>query len=162
MFDAKVMTSYVHGTVINMDACDTLNFMTGLAITVINDVARVHEETNQFDRVVYYSSDEDIMGMISTYVQGVPEAIHSSILQTNGSILLSFVQDIVLNESTRGLYLFYNKRRNTGYAPYDLVVKALDDLHQHWMKYGNEEYKRYSNNYVNRYNAQFLKLIKGE
>ena len=44
MFDTKVVTSYTNGTIINMDANDTLNFLVGLSITVINTVRDTIEE----------------------------------------------------------------------------------------------------------------------
>ena len=44
MFDTKVVTSYTNGTIIHMDANDTLNFLVGLSITVINTVRDTIEE----------------------------------------------------------------------------------------------------------------------
>lgn len=38
MFNTKVTTSYVNGTIICLDENDTLNFLIGLSITVINTV----------------------------------------------------------------------------------------------------------------------------
>ena len=159
MFDTKVSTSYANGTIINLDANDALNFIVGLSITVINTVRDTIEDEDILGRKVTKSCDYDVMYLIEYYNAGVPEAIHSCVLQTNADILLKFVQDVVLNDTTRGLHLFYHNSRRNGKAPYDLVVKALDDIHQYYMKYGTEEYKRNKNNYFNRYNDEFMDLI---
>ena len=93
------------------------------------------------------------------YNSGIPGTIYSCILQSNADILLKFVQDVVLNETVRGLYLFYHKSRMNGAAPYALIVKALEDVHQYYMVYGSDNYKRNKNNYFNRYNDEFMNLI---
>ena len=160
MFDTKVTTSYANGTIISLDANDALNFLLGLSITVINTVRDTIEEKNSFGDTVTKSCDHDVMHLIEYYNSGIPEAIHSCILQTNADILLKFVQDIVLNETTRGLYLFYHRSSHkNGAAPYDLVVKALEDVHQYYMVYGNDNYKKSTSNYFNRYNDEFMNLI---
>lgn len=159
MFNTKVTTSYANGTIINLDANDALNFIVGLSITVINTVRDTIEEENKIGDKVTRSCDHDVMHLIEYYNSGVPEAIYNCILQTNADILLKFVQDIVLNDTTRGLYLFYNKSRRNGAAPYDLVVKALEDVHQYYMVYGNDYYKKNEGNYFNRYNDKFIQLI---
>ena len=70
------------------------------------------------------------------------------------------MQDVVLNETTRGLHLFYHRSNyRNGVAPYDLVVKALEDAHQYYMVYGSDNYKRNKSNYFNRYNKEFMDLI---
>ena len=160
MFDTKVATSYANGTIIEMDANDALNFLVGLSITVINTVRDTIEEEDKFGDKVRKSCDPDVMHLIEYYNSGVPEAIYSCILQTNANILLKFVQDVVLNETTRGLYLFYHtSNHRNGVAPYDLIVKALENVHQYYMVYGNDDYKRNKNNYFNRYNDEFINLI---
>ena len=159
MFDTKVVTSYTNGTIIEMDANDALNFLVGLSITVINTVRDTIEEENEIGDKVTKSCDRDVMHLIEYYNSGVPGAIYSCILQTNADILLKFVQDVVLNDTTSGLYLFYHKSRMNGAAPYDLIVKALEDAHQYYMVYGNDNYKRNKNNYFNRYNEEFMNLI---
>ena len=161
MFDTKVVTSYANGTIIEMDANDALNFLVGLSITVINTVRDTIEEEDKFGDKVRKSCDPDVMHLIEYYNSGVPEAIYSCILQTNADILLKFVQDVVLNDTTRGLYLFYHRSSYTnGAAPYDLIVKALEDVHQYYMVYGSDNYKRNKNNYFNRYNDEYMNLIK--
>ena len=109
MFDAKVTTSYANGTIIGLDANDALNFLVGLSITIINTVRDTIEEENKFGDKVTKSCDHDVMHLIEYYNSGVPEAIHSCIFQTNADILLKFVQDVVLNDTTRGLHLFYHR-----------------------------------------------------
>ena len=100
------------------------------------------------------------MHLIEYYNSGIPGAIYSCILQTNADILLKFVQDVVLNETTRGLYLFYHKSNyRNGKAPYNLIIKALEDVHQYYMVYGNDNYKKDKNKYFNRYNEEFMNLI---
>lgn len=159
MFNSKVATSYANGTIINLDANDALNFIVGLSITVINTVRDTIEEEDKIGDKVTRSCDPDVMHLIEYYNSGTPEAIYHSIIQTNADILLKFVQDIVLNDTTRGLYLFYNRSRRSGAAPYDLVTKALEDVHQYYMVYGNDNYKKNADNYFNRYNDKFIKLI---
>lgn len=160
MFDTKVATSYANGTIINLDACDALNFIVGLSITVINTVRDTIEEENKLGDKVTKSSDHDVMHLIEYYNSGVPEAIYSCILQTNADVLLKFVQDVVLNDTTKGLYLFYHRSSyRNGAAPYDLVVKALEDVHQYYMVYGTDNYKKDKRNYFNRYNDEFMSLI---
>ena len=160
MFDTKVATSYANGTIIEMDANDALNFLVGLSITVINTVRDTIEEEDKFGNKVRKSCDPDVMYLIEHYNSGIPGAIYSCILQTNADILLKFVQDVVLNDTTRGLYLFYHRSNHrNGVAPYDLIVKALENVHQYYMVYGNDDYKRNKNNYFNRYNDEFINLI---
>ena len=159
MFDTKVVTSYTNGTIIEMDANDALNFLVGLSITVINTVRDTIEEENEIGDKVTKSCDHDVMHLIEYYNSGIPGAIYSCILQTNADILLKFVQDVVLNESTRGLYLFYDRSSYKNGAPYDLIVKDLEDVHQYYMVYGSDNYKRNKNNYFNRYNDEFMNLI---
>ena len=160
MFDTKVTTSYANGTIFQMDANDALNFLVGLSITVINTVRDTIEEENKFGDKVTKCCDHDVMHLIEHYNSGIPEAVYSCILQTNADILLKFVQDVVLNETTKGLYLFYHKSNyRNGAAPYDLVIKALEDVHQYYMVYGNDNYKRNKSNYFNRYNEEFMELI---
>lgn len=160
MFDAKVTTSYANGTIIGLDANDALNFLVGLSINVINTIRDAVEEENQFGEKITKSCDYDVMHLIEYYNSGIPEAIYSCILQTNVDILLKFVQDVVLNDTTRGLYLFYHRSSHkNGAAPYDLVVKALEDAHQYYMVYGNDNYKKNKSNYINRYNDEFINLI---
>lgn len=161
MFDSKVMTSYQNGTMIQLDANDAVNFLVGLSISVINTVRDTIAEENKFGDMTKKSSDSDVMSMISYYNSGVPEAVYSCILQTNANILLAFVQDIVLNESTRGLYLFYhNTNHRTNAAPYELITKALEDVHQYFMKYGSKDYKNEKRCHFNRYNEDFMNLVK--
>ena len=159
MFDTKVSTTYANGTIINLEGDDALNFIVGLSITVINTVRDTIEEENMFGNKVTKSCDHDVMHLIEYYNSGSPEAIHSCILQTNADILLKFVQDVVLNDTTRGLYLFYHRSRRNGAAPYSLVTKALEDVHQFYMVYGTDNYKRDTNHYFNRYNNDFMDLI---
>ena len=160
MFDTKVVTSYAHGTMIQMDANDALNFLVGLSITVINTVRDTIEEKNEIGDMVTKSCDHDVMHLIEYYNSGILGAVYTGILQTNADILLKFVQDIVLNETTRGLYLFYHTSNSrNGAAPYDLVVKALEDVHQYYIVYGNDNYKRNKSKYFNRYNDEFMELI---
>lgn len=160
MFDAKVVTSFTNGTMIEMDANDALNFLVGLSITIINTVRDSIEEENKFGNKVIKSCDHDTMHLIEYYNSGVPEAMYSCILQTNANILLNFVQDVVLNDTTSGLYLFYHdSNRKSGAAPYDLIVKALEDVHQYYMVYGNDNYKKGKNGYFNGYNEEFLNLV---
>ena len=159
MFDTKVVTSYANGTIVEMDANDALNFLVGLSITVINTVRDTIEENEIGDKVTksYY---HDVMHLIEYYNSGIPGAIYSCILHTNADILLKFVQDVVLNETTRGLYLFYHKSNyRNGKAPYDLIIKALEDVHQYYMVYGNDNYKKDKNKYFNKYNEEFMNLI---
>lgn len=160
MFDTKVATSYANGTILQMDANDALNFLVGLSITVINTVRDTIEEKNEIGDMVTKSCDRDVMHLIEYYNSGIPGAVYSGILQTNADILLKFVQDVVLNDTTRGLYLFYHASNSrNGAAPYDLVARALEDVHQYYMVYGNDNYKRNKNNYFNRYNEEFMELI---
>lgn len=160
MFDTNVTTSYTNGTMIHMDANATLNFLVGLSITVINTVRDTIEEENEFGNKVIKSYDHDVMHLIEYYNSGVPEAIYSSILHTNAGILLEFVQDVVLNDTTKGLYLFrHMTNHKSGASPYDLIIKALEDVHQYYMVYGNDNYKRNKNMHFNRYNEEFLNLI---
>ena len=160
MFDTKVTTSYVNGTIVEMDANDALNFLVGLSITVINTVRDTIEEENEIGDKVTKSCYHDVMHLIEYYNSGIPGAIYSCILHTNADILLKFVQDVVLNETTRGLYLFYHKSNYmNGKAPYDLIIKALEDVHQYYMKYGTDNYRTNKNKYFNRYNDEFMNLI---
>ncbi len=163
MFDSKVATSYVNGTFISLDANDALSFLVGLSITVINTVRNTVEEEDKFGDKVRRSCDHDVMHLIEYYNSGIPEAVYSCILQTNADILLKFVQDVVLNNTTKGLYLFYhNSNRKTNATPFDLVVKALEDVHQYYMVYGIAGYRNNEKNYFNRYNEEFMRLVKSE
>lgn len=162
MLGTNVITNYANGTMIQLNANDALNFLEGLSITVINTVRDTIEEENKFGNKVKKSCDHEVMHLIEYYNSGVPEAIYSGILMTNANILLQFVRDIVLNETTRGLYLFYDSsNRRNGAAPYDLVIKALEDVHQYYMVH-SDEYKRNQRNHFNRYNDEFIRLVNME
>ena len=161
MYNSSVTTSFANGTYINLDANDTLNFIIGLSITVITTVRDTIEEKNTMGKMVSVSCDHDVMHLIEYFNSGVPEAIYSNVLQTNASILFAFVEDIVLNESVRGLYLFYHvKKQKNNVSPFDLIVKALEDVHQYYMVYGTDEYRNNHQKHFNRYNEKFLELTK--
>lgn len=159
MFDTKVVTSYTTGTIIEMDANDALHFLMGLSITVINTIRDTIKEENEFGGLTTKSSDHDTMHLIEHYKSGIPGAVYSCILNTNADILLKFVQDVVLNETTSGLYLFYKSGDNNGEATYYLIVRALEEVHQYCMKYGHDDYKRNKDKWFNRYNTRFLDLM---
>lgn len=161
MFDPRVATTYTNGTMIELDANDALNFLVGLAVTVIETIKNTTHEENKFGDKVARSKNSEVIQLIGDYNQGVPEAIYSCILQTNATILLNFVQDVVLNETTRGLYMFYHRSNHrNGKAPYDLIVKALEDVHQYYMEFGNSHYVENESKHYNMYNEEFLQLFE--
>lgn len=157
--DTHVTTSYANGTIISMDAVSTKIFLENIAITTI---AQCREMTSKermgvlesTTKLPYY--DE----LIEEYCAGVHGAVLSNMLCQNVQILYRFVQDCVLNDTSRGLYLLYEKPRN-GEPVWKLLLLALDE----YMDLVKREYEilgkkiPYDLPKYNEYNKQFEELM---
>lgn len=151
------------GINIDMGQCSAVNFITSLSINIIRTVNNAIEKRNEYGERIVISSDKDEMYLIENYNTYKPETMYDIMLKTNANILLSFVEDAVSNRKNRNLDIFvYRKNAKTGKAPYDLVVKALERVHQLYMVYGGESYKENKRYHYDRYNEAFLKIINGE
>lgn len=159
MNDTHVTTSYASGTFINMDSVSTKMFLENLAITIIvqcremicKERMGILESTT---KLPYY--DE----LVEKYCSGVHGAVLSNMLCQNVQILYSFVQDCVLNDTSRGLYLLYDKPRN-GEPTWKLLLLALDE-YMDFVKREHDILGRkipYDFPKYNEYNKQFEELM---
>ena len=106
--DTHVTTSYANGTIISMDAVSTKMFLENIAITTIAQCREMVSKKRMgvlesTTKLPYY--DE----LIEEYCAGVHGAVLSNMLCQNVQILYRFIQDCVLNDTSRGLYLLYEK-----------------------------------------------------
>lgn len=152
------------GITIDMGARDTVNFITSLSINIIRTVNNAIGKINEYGERIVISCDEEEMYLIENYNTFKPESMYNFMLKTNANILLSFVEEVVLRENKKDVNIFiarYNIK--TGMAPYDLVAKALERVHQFYMVYGDESYKEDKRYHYDIYNEEFLKMVnKGE
>ena len=98
--------------------------------------------------------------LIEEYCAGVHGSVLSNMLCQNVQILYRFIQDCVLNDTSRGLYLLYEKSRN-GEPVWKLLLLALDE----YMDLVKREYEilerkiPYDFPKYNEYNKQFEELM---
>ena len=155
----KVASSYTMGTIINLEACDTYNFLMGIAATTIvqcKRVACVEDKTDEANSRFWGVYDD----LISQYCPGVCEAIFSNMIRQNADILYAFVEDCIQNETVKGLYLF-NRKSKYGNPGYKLITLALDEYMEMAKRYYEnlgldipKDCKRY-----NMYNEEFEKMF---
>ena len=148
------------GINIEMGQRDTVYFIMSLSINIIRTVNNAIEKRNGVGERIVISSDEDEMYLIKNYNIFKPESMYNFMLKTNAKILLNFVEDAISKGKNRNLDIFiYRKNVKTGIAPYDLVCKALERVHQFYMVYGDESYKEDKRYHYDRYNEAFLKMV---
>ena len=154
-----VTTSYANGNMIQMDTVSMKSFFENIAITIIaqckeivlKECMRVLESTI---KLPYY--DE----LIEEYCSGMHGVVLSNMLCQNVQILHRFVEDCVLNESVRGLYLLYDKPRN-GKPTWKFVLLVLSEH----MEFVKKEYELFGRKIphgaikYDKYNNQFEKLM---
>lgn len=157
--DTHVTTSYANGTIISMDAVSTKMFLENIAITIIAQCREMVSKERMgvlesTTKLPYY--DE----LIEEYCVGVHGAVLSNMLCQNVQILYRFVQDCVLNNTSRGLYLLYDSPRN-GKPVWKLLLLALDE----YMDFVKRKYDilgekvPYNMPKYNEYNKQFEELM---
>lgn len=157
--NTRVATSFVNGTTINMDAMSTQNFFTNLAISTI---ALCREE-------VYYKNGHILDStvelpyydeLIDKYCSGVHGAIIENILNQNIQIIYRFIQDCVLNETNRGLYLMQQISK-VGVPFWKILILAINEYKEiikRRLALVNEEIN--SEKFIyDRYNEQFEELM---
>lgn len=158
--DTHVTTSYANGTIISMDAVSVKAFLENLAITTIAQCREMINKKNMgilesTTKLPYY--DE----LINEYCAGVHGAVLSNMLCQNVQILYRFVQDCVLNDTARGLYLLRDKPRN-GEPTWKLLLLALDE----YMDLVQREHDILGENIpynfpkYNEYNKKFTELME--
>lgn len=120
-----VTTSYVNGTTINMDAISTKDFLTNLAISTI---ALCREEEYRKNGCILETTAElpHYDNLIDDYCDGVHGAVISNMLAQNIQIIYRFIQDCVLNETNRGLYLMQHTSR-TGTPFWEILILAINE-----------------------------------
>lgn len=120
-----VTTSYVNGTTINMDAISTKNFLTNLAISTI---ALCREEEYRKNGCILETTAElpHYDNLIDDYCDGVHGAVISNMLIQNIQIIYRFIQDCVLNETNRGLYLMQHISR-VGIPFWKILILAINE-----------------------------------
>ena len=157
--NTHVTTSYANGTSISMNAVSTKMFLENIAITIIAQCREMISKENMgilenTTKLPYY--DE----LIEEYCAGIHGAVLSNMLCQNVQILYCFVQDCVLNDTSRGLYLLYDSPRN-GKPTWELLLLALDE----YMDLVKREYEilgrkiPYDFPKYNEYNKQFEELM---
>lgn len=108
--NTSVVTSYVNGTTINMDAISTKYFIMNLAISTIALCKECKYSKEDYcleltAQIPHYDS------LIEQYCDGIHGAVISNMLTQNIQIIYRFIQDCVLNETNRGLYLMQRVSR---------------------------------------------------
>ncbi len=157
--DTHVTTSYANGTMIQMDSVSMKSFLENIAITTIAQCREMISKERMgilesTTKLPYY--DE----LIEQYCSGVHGAVLSNMLCQNVQILYRFVQDCVLNDTVKGLYLLYDKPRN-GEPTWKLILLALDE----YMDFVKREYDILGRKIphdapkYNEYNQQFEELM---
>ena len=123
--NTSLMTIYGDGTFIMMDHVAMKMFLENLAITTIVQCREMIRKENMgiielTTKLPYYDD------LVDKYCSGVHGAVLENMLCQNANILYSFVQDCVLNNTVRGLYLLQDTSR-TGKRMYELILMALDE-----------------------------------
>lgn len=158
----NVTTSYCNGTTINMDAVSSKHFLENLAITTI---AQCKEMISK-ERLGILESTTNLPhydDLVTKYCSGVHGAILANMLAQNIHILYNFVEDCVMNETVRGLYLWHEKSA-CGEPAWKLITLALDE----YMKLIKKDYEILGRAFpsdipeYNEYNERFEKLMLGE
>jgi len=132
--DTHVVTSFANGTMIQMDAVSMKSFLENIAITTIVQCREMISKERMgtlesITKLPYYNE------LIEEYCSGVHGSVLSNMLCQNVQILYRFVEDCVLNETVRGLYLLYDKPRN-GKPTWKLILLALSE----YMEFVKREY----------------------
>lgn len=157
--NTHVTTSYVNGTTINMDAISTKNFLTSLAISTIALCREVeYRKTNYEIETTVDMPHYD--NLIDNYCDGVHGAVISNMLAQNIQIIYRFIQDCVLNETNRGLYLMQHISR-TGTPFWEILILAINEyknLVKRKLSLFNEDINSEKFPY-DRYNEQFDELM---
>ena len=157
--DTNVVTSYTNGTTINLGASSALSFIEGIAISSIS-MCREMICSTRFGviecetRIPHYDS------LIERYCDGVHSAVLHNILEQNIQVLYRFVEDIVLNKSVEGLYLFVD-RGNKGMPVWKLITTALNEYMNLLEKEDNMLGECSTTKITNysQYNAEFTELM---
>lgn len=159
--ETKVTTSVCNGTTINMGAISTKYFLENLAITTIAQCREMisKEKLGVLESTTNLPHYDDL---VSKYCSGVHGAILVNMLAQNIHILYNFVEDCVMNETVRGLYLWHEKSA-CGEPAWKLITLALDE----YMKLIKKEYEILGREIpsdipeYNEYNEKFEKLMLG-
>ena len=155
----SVTTSFVSGMTINMDLVAMKMFLEGLATTIIVQ-SREMNCTDNKDSVINNINLPHYNDLIEEYCDGFSSAILTNMLNQNVQILYSFVEDCVLNETVKGLYLLKAKTK-TGKYTWELITLALDE----YMEFVKREFKTVGKNIpynfpqYNKYNEDFATLM---
>ena len=123
--NTHVTTSYVNGTTINMDAISTKNFFTSLAISTIALCREIeYRKTNCMLETTAELPHYD--NLVDNYCDGVHGAVIANMLNQNVQIIYRFIQDCVLNETNRGLYLMQHTSKNA--IPFwQILILAINE-----------------------------------
>lgn len=157
--NTHVTTSYVNGTTINMDAISTKNFFTSLAISTIALCREIeYRKTNCMLEITAELPHYD--NLVDNYCDGVHGAVIANMLNQNVQIIYRFIQDCVLNETNKGLYLMQHISR-TGTPFWEILILAINEyknLVKRRLSLFNEDINSEKFPY-DRYNEQFEELI---
>ena len=159
MSEINVATTFATGTTIHMDAVETLNFIELTAITVIRMSDEIENNYNS-DMHIFESKCPSIDAWIESYTSGVHGAILINMYCNYVDILHRFVQDIVLNESVRGLYLM-RRENKLNFTVGDLICLALEIAQLFSERRAEIAGVRCTTNFTD-YNKQFNEMMKGE
>lgn len=133
--DTNVTTSFTNGTIISMDALATKFFLQNLAITTIVECLEMKSKENggTLENCTYLQHYDDL---VDYYCPGTHGAVLTNMLDQNAKILYRFVEDCVLNNTIRGLYLLHEKTKY-GEPCWKLITLALDK----YMNFLKKEYE---------------------
>lgn len=161
--DTRVMTNFMDGSIVIMDPVSMKSFLENLAMTTIVQCRNLMLEcTNgrQEGTLNLPFYDE----FVEKYCNGNHLAVLLGMINQNVWILYRFVQDCVMNESVKGLYLLNS---NSGIGKEDtwrLILMALDE-YMKLLEREEDVFARKTSGYMskfNEYNEKFEKLMLGK
>lgn len=158
--ETRVATSHSNGMFMHLDACSMYAYINGLALSVITECRNI--TFNARDSIIEYNTNiPHYDALVEKYISGIPSALIGSMLEQNVQILYRFVEDCVLNDSVKGLYLL-RERSRFGLSAWRLIPLALSE----YMNLVREEYKVLGKQLpsnlpkYNSYNDRFEKMME--
>lgn len=155
----KVSTTFINGTTISLDTAEAKFFLTGLALSVI---AQSNATENESDGIILnsWSNIPCYDNLIKEYCPGVHGAILWTSLLSQVKVIYHFIEGVVFDNSTTGLYLWWDKT-TYGEPCWKLLTRAMDEF----MNYVNRRYKLLKKSVphdfprYNEYNDKFAALM---
>lgn len=121
--ETKVVTSYTNGTNINLNTIPASNFLTSIAISTIV-MCKTMKLTRNNTTLEWASDIPYYDDLVDKYCEGVHGAVLSNLLRQNVCIIYRFMEDCVLNDTNKGLYLLMHVSRD-GTPLWRILIDAI-------------------------------------